>query len=330
MAKKLSLLVVIFLGFYLAAHLWVRFQKQGGAPVEASRLVNCIDNQVRGITIDSKEGDQPVHMVFQRTDQQQAGVPPAAQMAFSEWQYVEPYKGIEADASALVRMASVLCDIYNPSAVPSGEELGAPTGPVTAVEFKLSMPAGEEIHHLTFGKTTADRNLNVEYKGPSGAVRMVRLPAKLPQLAAVPAKDFRNLRVLRMPADLAEVVSLFDGKGNERFSLERAGSGWAVKTAGRTAGVGNDDAEKFVNRLGSLRALDTEPRAAGPCPESPKKLELRLKGLANREETISIDYGKDGPLRICNSARPAYFTVHRDLLPFLDVKPESLAVKKQN
>jgi hypothetical protein len=289
-------------------------------------LVQCDPNEVKGIRITQKDGKQ---LSFTRVDQATAGVPPAAQLAAAEWKYESPLSG-EADAAVMTRFASMFCEIYDPAPT-RDEEYSAGAAPVDQIAFSLG-EKGE--HTLRFGKTAEERMVVTRYEG-GGASRTVKIQPKIMQLASQNPAAYLNTRVMRMAADNVNVATVYHG-AKESFTLERKGDGWIVLAGGKELGAGSEEAQKFVNRLSTLKALKVDAEALSPanCERAQSKVSVELTGVGNRKEAFFFQYkpeakGKEkaGGLTVCNTARDALFTVHRDLIPYIEVSAEKLLAK---
>lgn len=313
MAKKILTLVLLFVACYLGAHYYLRWKAQNSNQARSpARLADCDANQVRGIRVLRKDG---ATIEVQRMDRPREGIPASAQLAFSEWR-LKGDPEIEADSALATRIASMFCDLYDPVPDEAANLKESPTA-VKGLELVVGESPGQ-IHRLEFGAFTSDRLNLVKYQAPAGEERTVRITPKLVQVASTEPRDFRNLKVLRMNGDLVQALYLREGK-RERFSLEREGPGWMVRNNGKEIGKGSERAQQYVNRLGTLRALDVKPRGDTACDKLPAKLVIELQGVANRAETLYLDYGKAGPVRVCNTARDTIFEVHRDLIQYVDV-----------
>jgi hypothetical protein len=328
MAKKIAIILLVFVCFYLGAHFYIRWKNRVTDDVsKVTQLVACDANEVRGIKIFTSKGDKESELSFVRVDQPGGGVPPAAQLAASEWKYESPLTG-EADATAMIRFASMFCEIYDPA--PTRDEEYAPgAAPVDRVVFDLG---SKGIHTLRFGKTAEERMVVTRYEGPDGSSRTVKIPPKIMQLASQEPKLYLNTRVMRMTADNINVATVYRGD-KESFSLERQGDGWKILIDGKEVGPGSEEAQKFVNRLSTLKAIKVDAEALSPtnCERAQSRMSVELEGVGGREEAIFFQYkpegkgkGKPGDITVCNTARDALFTVHRDLIPYLEVPVEKL------
>lgn len=324
MVKKIAIILLVFVCFYLGAHFYIRWKNRvTDDSSKVTQLVACDPNEVKGIKIAGKDGKE---LLFTRVDQAAAGVPPAAQLAAAEWKYESPLSG-EADAAAMIRFASMFCEIYDPA--PTRDEEYAPgAAPVESVTFNLG-EKGE--HTLRFGKTAEERMVVTRYEG-GGSSRTVKIQPKIMQLASQPAAAYLNTRVMRMTADNINVATVYRGS-KESFALERRGDGWRVMAAGKEIGPGSEEAQKFVNRLSTLKALKVDSEALNPanCDRAQSQISVELTGVGDRKEALFFQYqpepkgkGKARGVTVCNTARDALFTVHRDLIPYIEVPAEKL------
>lgn len=327
MAKKIGIILLIFICFYMGAHYWIRWRNTVTDDVsKVSRLVDCDANEVRGIKILTQRSGKEETLSFSRSDTPQAGVPAAAQLTASEWKYVAPIVG-EADASAMVRLSSLLCELYDPTPIRE-EEFQPGNGAPLSVTFDVQGGAAAGTHAFQFGKPSSDRMSIVKYQGPGGGARVLKLPPKMAELGAMPPKEYLNTRILRFVADNVTVVKVFS-KDKERFTLEREGSGWKVIAGGKELGRGNEEASKFVNRLTTLRAIGVNPEGLSPaaCDKAMSQVSVELTGIADKKEMVFFQFEKKGPLSVCNTSREALFTVHRDFIPYVETPAEKLLAK---
>lgn len=321
MAKILKVsagLLLVLIASYLGAHYWLRWKNTVRDDVtKVGRLVECEPNQVRAITIERGHDQSVEKLSFERVDQAAPGVPPAVAFSQADWRYRAPLTG-EAEATLLRRLASTVCEFWDPVLVREGEVVASGN------KLMFALDTGARIE-LELGSVGTDRLLPVRIKDPSGAVKGAKVPDLIFQVASRPAAEYRSKRVMRMEADNVQQATLkIDGK--ERFTLERAGAEWTVLTAGKKLGAAAEAAGRFVNRIASLQAIDVlEPEyGQKDCLNLKAKAELALRGVAGREETVVFDYGRGGDIAACSTARSMKFRVHRDLVRYLDVNPKSM------
>ena len=319
MLKKIGYFLIAFVLAYAGGRGWVYFRERASRTTPLSvRLIDCDPNQVRGIRLLGKDGNT---LEFKRTDAPRAGVPSSAQLSASQWM-MQGSPEQEADASVLSRLASMACDLYNPTPA-EGETFGESAGRTKTLELAVQKDDLSGVHSIDFGPMTSDRQALVRYRGAAGDVQ-VHVTPKLVQLASLQPEEYRNLKVLRLNGDQVMMAAVFDGK-KERFTLERDGAGWSIHQAGKKIANGGVPANQYVNRLGTLRGLSSKPAGGVKCETRPFKMKIALNAVGGREETLYLDYDKAGNLRGCDSARDTFFEVHRDLLKYVDVPAKSLA-----
>ncbi len=327
MAKKLSILVLIFVVAYLGAHFWIRWRNTvADNATKTARLAECEANGVRAIKIFSNKDGKETVLSFQRKDAPVAGIPPSTQLSFSEWEFLSPEKG-EADASILVRVASMFCELYDPIPLSVGD-FSSPSASVDRMEVEVQGGENPGTYILHFGKFSSDRMSIVKVQEPGEKEKVYKIPLRLQELASFAPKQYLNMKILRMTADNVQSAKIFT-KAKESFSLERSGNGWRVLAGGKFLGNGSVEAEKFLNRLSTLRAIGVSQGAANPasCEENQSQKSVHIVGVAGKKEEIFFQYGKKGPLTACSTARDALFTVHRDFLPYLEVPVKKLLEK---
>jgi len=318
-------LVLIF--SYMGAHYWIRWKNTVHDDVtKISRLVDCEPNEVRSLSIlQSAEGMQE-ELIFQRVDQAQSGVPSVVAYAGAEWKYVKPMLG-EADSTLIRRVASTLCEIYDPIALRESD-MKPPEGEGRkALRIAVGLEGKKKAENLSveFGQVGPDRMNIVMVTSASIGKRVVKIPDRFLQSASLTPEQYRSLQVMRTNADNIQQATLkIDGK--ERFSLERAGADWKILAGGK-AGPASEEANRFVNRIATLKALDVLEPEHEPQRCRSGKAVFEVRGIAGREEIVRFDYGRGGDIAACSTSRSMKFRVHRDLLKYLDVPAESLTKK---
>jgi hypothetical protein len=324
MARKIGIILFLFVGFYMAGHYWIRWRNTITDDVtKLSRLVECEANQVRALSIDTP----PESLEFQRVDSSAEGTPAPLQLMNSEWNMTAPIKG-EADAAMMASLAAMVCETYDPISL-RDSEWTANSGTTRGISFTVSEGPSKGAHILEFGSITADRMVMIRYTSPAGTVRVVKVPSKIFQQASLKPRQYLNMRVMRMSSDNINRVSVSQ-KGKELFSLERAGSGWTVNSGGKLLGPGSEEADKYVNRLATLRAIKVESEDLSPanCDPASSRITAKVSGVGDKSETIFFQYGKVGAVTACNTAREALFTLHRDFVKYLETPAEKLLAGK--
>jgi hypothetical protein len=164
----------------------------------------------------------------------------------------------------------------------------------------------------------------VRYQHGKGS-RVVRIPPKIFQLASLPAKAYRNYRVMRMTLDNIQTASVFIG-GKESFTLERSGADWRIRRGEEDLGPASVEAARYINRLSTLKAMGIKDPSysAETCEKSPHRVRVSLDGVASRQEAIYFSYGKEKKLTACSNQRSSLFEIHRDLLKYLEPSTRTL------
>ncbi|HEY8280349.1 MAG TPA: DUF4340 domain-containing protein [Bdellovibrionota bacterium] len=326
MARKLSALAIIFVVFYLCAHYYIRWRNTVTDDVtKLSRLVDCDPADFRSIQIRQISEGKIQELKFERVDMPEPGLSPAMVAARWEWKYAEPDLG-EADPVWMRRIASTICELYDP--VPLRPDAFQPVREGTHYAVRLTATLGAEglqgsgglqKAEFDFGARAPDRTATLRYRSGSEE-RVVRISERFQQMASLPPEEFRNLRVMRLEADNVQRVSLKIG-GKERFSMERTGADWKILRGGKELGQGMDGANRFLNRLASLKALGVEKLDYGSkeCEGSKAKAVLELSAVGDRDETLRFDYGRSGEVSACSTARRTKFRVHHEIVRYLDV-----------
>ena len=89
-----------------------------------------------------------------------------------------------------------------------------------------------------------------------------------------------------------------------------------------------------MNRLSTLRATKADEESLSPthCERGSSRMSVDFSGVGDRQEALYFQYTKDakakggvkGAVTACNTARSALFTVHPDLVPFLETPVEKI------
>ncbi|MGZ3713215.1 MAG: DUF4340 domain-containing protein [Bdellovibrionota bacterium] len=320
MAKKIATLLAIFVAFYMGAHFYIRWKNRIEVDtIKTSSLIECDANQVRSLKVLQREGVAETVVSFDRTDTPEQGVPLAAQLARADWKENSPAAG-EADTATMNRLASLVCELYDPIPQTAKDfvDESVPDRRVHRLEILLNKNGKEERHEIDFGQVTSDRQNVIRYRSP-GSERVVKIPVQLLQVASLPPQQFINRRVLRVTADNVQAAVISFG-GKERFTIERAGADWHVTTGGKERKP-LYEVERFLNTFATLRALEVKPAPgeAASCAAKIHTMSIAMTTITGKKEIVGFDYGKSGPVLACNSTRESLFTVHRDMVPHLDL-----------
>lgn len=329
MLRKSLILLLIFITVYLAAHFYIRGKNRATLDsVKVSKLIDCEQNQVRSIRVSqkNKSGKETI-LSFERTDQPAAGLPVAAQLAGAEWAYKSPLSG-EADASILNRIAAKICEQYEPIPI-RAEDVGEPTASGDksfAIKLEFQLTGDAQTRALRFGAIASDRQSMAEYT-ENNKSRFVKIAPELFNITSLPPADFLNLRVMKMNLDnIQRAAFFFDGK--EKFILERAGADWTILSDSKFRGAASENAIKYVNRIGTLRAVGilSSEYTREQCAAGKHAIRVELSGVGERSEILQFDVvkNKEKYLSACSTERKALFRVHQDLLNYLLVPMKEL------
>ncbi len=335
MLKKLLGVFVIFVAAYMGAHYYIRWKNTVYDDVtKIGRLVECSPNDFRALAVRLAGLGEAGELRFERTDQPEPGVPAITQVARWRWRMSKPISA-EADPDHVRRIASTICELYDPTPLRAGEGGTAPdeshAGHAELVEAKLDGDGKPRIITFVFTGAQPEQRTNTVLKSENvEAARSYRIPDHLQQVSSLPVEEFRNKRVMRSEADNVQQIEL-SINGKERFTLEREGGDWVVLADGKKLGAGSDEAAKFVNRMTTLRAIDvkTENFGVQDCAEKLRNsATVVTKDVTGYTERVRFEFGKSGNVLACSTLGTQEFEVHRDVLPFLDVPVKSVLAKK--
>lgn len=322
---------MVLIATYLGAHYWIRAKNTVHDDVtKVTSLVSCDPNDVRAISITQVLNGKNEELEFERVDKIVPGVPTASAYAQADWRYLKPSQG-EADATLLRRIASTVCELYDPIMLKEAGTNMPRAADVRAAEtlrVALKEKDGERKLEFSFGSPGTDRLVDVVLKNDGRVKGAAKIPVQLLQAASLPSEQYQSLRVMRIEADNVQTATLrIDGR--ERFTLERLGADWKVLENGKDKGPASEEANRFVNRLATLKAVGILEPSYGVdlCRRGKTKAIFEVRGVAGREEAVHFDYGKGGDIAACSTARTMKFRVHRDLLKYLEVPAKALASK---
>jgi hypothetical protein len=324
MWKKILVILFVFVGFYLAAHFYIRWKNTVTDNVtKLGKLIPCEPNEVDSFEFGSTTG---ALQEVRRVDQKKSGEPPAIQFENSEWKLVGT-PTMEADQVITTAIVSGACEIYDPIPTKESEFSEAGTA-IKKLVVRISKSGKLDTWGLDYISSAANRVVYLKATDPSGDIKYYKTQTKLLPLISLSVKEMANLRFMRMLADNINKVTV-NVKGREEFSMERNGDHWDIFQAGKKLGKGSEESVKFVNRFTTLKALSADYDQLNPSMCDPKiaKASVILEGIANKKEILAFDYEKNGPIRACNSEREAVFTIHKDFATYLNVGVEKLLAK---
>ncbi|NUM88483.1 MAG: hypothetical protein HUU37_04690 [Bdellovibrionales bacterium] len=326
--KKISALVVIFFVAAAGGYFFkVLRAPKPAAPVD-NRLVACDPARVRTIRMErSEKGGAEKIVALRRADSAPGRAFEARVFDQMEWELTEPTLS-EADVSLASRLASSFCETTDQVAVTEGSSGDAV--PVNRIVVEEETEHGMKWHELSFAGRLEGRQVRV-WVGSPAENRQYRVLPRVAGLIDAPAAAYLNRKVARtLPNNVMRAV--LEKGGREVFSLDRSGADWQVISGGGKPAVGSGEAEKFVNRLANLAALDVLPGGDVPGCEKSAAYRLTFLGVGGRKEVLS--FGAPGNLRgrrallACSSLRKSAFLVHPDLIQYIDVGPRRLMAVK--
>lgn len=322
--KKLGALAVIFFVAAAGGYFFNVLRAPKRVETKDNRLVACDPARIkllRLVRTGKPTGDQTVEM--QRTDTASAKAFEARVFDQMDWALTLPVSA-EADVAVASRLAASLCETTDQIPVTDGE--AADIQPANTLVAEEHTDGGVKQHTLHFASRLEGRQVRV-WVGDPKEKRVFKVLAKLAGLIDAPAATFQNRKVARtLPNNVMQAA--FSKKGKDVFTLDRNGADWQVVPAGRGAAQGSDEAEKYVNRVANLMAL--EVLSSGGSSECEEKAVYRLAfaGIGGKKEILSFSapgqFGGKKGLLACSSLRKTAFLVHGDLLKYLDVDPKRL------
>ena len=298
----------------------------------------CDPNQIREFKLTRFFAqEEREEIIFKRTDPERVGSSETAQRIRTQWSIAQPNYG-EAETSMAQRIVSSVCDM--PRAVriksPNFTKLGL-VDPLIEVSFTI--PSEEEEYFVnwrySFGKELPGKKMSMMFSADNVRTMAFTVPRNLKRFLSPPSKSFRNRRVMQMPLDTVDFMRV-SMEGKERFTLERAGSEWKIIVNQEEMGTANKTASQFVNRLGTLRAMDIldSNLDSDKCGRLNHIFAIDVEGVGNRKERILFAKPKElvGRKRIrilaCSSRRTTLFGVHSDMWNYLAVDVNSLKRKE--
>ncbi|MCO5142464.1 MAG: hypothetical protein M9962_05170 [Oligoflexia bacterium] len=314
MYKKIIALVILFIVAYLGAHFYIRESRQIKTDTTIlTRLVDCEPNSIKKMKIRNERGEV---FEFIRTDLAIEGMPSSSQFAFAEWQVETPKNG-EGDTQSINRLASMTCESFNPVPISEEDWKSNISGLSNIVYMELETIKDNVL--INFAKVHSDKTIDIEVKIGNKNSSYYRVPAKIFTLINAEENGWKNYKITKMPNDSIQIVSVFY-KNQEKFTLEREGVSWRKKIDSVDKGLASDEANKYVNRISTLKAIEIKNPSFGKdnCESQAKDFKIVFRGLNNNSEVIVLNKNKDN-LFACSSLRDSEFVVHKDLLKYLPI-----------
>jgi hypothetical protein len=308
----------------MGAHYYIRWRNTVTDDVtKLGRIVECQANDVRAIRINGVIEGKPQELAFERLDHPIPGIPPAADLEQWQWKMSSPLAGV-ADPALIRRIASALCELYDPIPVRSSDFRLGPEE--KKLEATLATSVGEAKVHFEFGVLSRPSTV-IRYFG-FGQERTVRIPDLFLETISLPIEKYRNKKVLNLDADNIQRATL-KVEGKERFTLERAGGDWKVFQNGKEKGAGNAEAGKFVNRISTLEAIEivAEGFYAPECNSLKANALVQVQDVLGKVSEIRFAYSPNSDLTACSTRGSQKFRIHRDFLPYLDISTKNVLPK---
>ena len=334
--KKNIVLVATFLICLSGVALWwsnTRVLNGSGAPERG--LYACNPLEIKRVKLVRQGRLHPETITMQKVSDPIPGASEAVQWLRASWEITEPDLG-EADTGLVHRIVAGFCNLPRAQRV---KKDGRPAFGKPRLELYLYAGTEEDSRSVAafiFGQTLKQqRQVMARFSADEAASQLLTVPLGLYQTLNMPRPTYRNRKVLRMSLDSIHKVAL--EREQEKIELVREGADWTVHVNGEVLGRGNASARRFVNRLGTLRALSVVK--AGMLPEECSQkvdasVKVRIEGVGNRQEWIRFSEPQQiiadrtaEKLLVCGSARTSLFGVHKDMWQYLAVRGDDLVHK---
>lgn len=330
---------MIFLLCFVAAAVWTRMRASSRTDAAANRppLLDCRGMRVSSLLITRRNStSEPETLAFERIDTAAPGLSEDAASLNAVWSFSPPNKAArgEADAGLLMRLSNALCDLYEYGTEQTQDlSLHGLDAPPVEVTVQGKSAEGED---LTFKLRYSAKNsgrMALMAVERSGVWAVYTVPAKIRALYALPADAYWNRRVMRMLLDNIQLARLNLG-GRDVFTLERNGADWHVVVNGADKGVSESEGERYVNRIGTLRALEILKHDFPPaeCAGPRFAAAVSLEGVGGRKEVLRFSRqqrlaeARGARLLACSSERRTLFSVHADMWKYLDKRAADFLV----
>lgn len=331
MKKKIVVLMVIFVVTFGIARLWSNTRNTvSGSNAPRKPIIECSATKVRQISFErtgATPGDEKISL--QRVDIAASGLADAIAALDAKWNTTSP-EASEANADLSMRLADALCGFFE-VVEEKNIEMGNVNLKIEFSEGEAAATGAGKKWTLSFSEKTVRGRV---YLSVLGSSQIYSVPEKIAALFRMPFANYKNRRVMGNRLDNLQLARIkFSNK--ERFTLERAGADWQISFAKQKNLPTTDEATKFVNRLGTLMAMETFKNeiSTEECAKLAPDVTVELEAVAGRKETIHFSKPKQSAFSTekrmiaCSSEHRALFGVHPDLWSFLDVQPKALMGK---
>lgn len=331
MKQKILILPLVFACFFTLGLVYRHFSNTKTTK-SAERIFDCAATEVDRLQITRVYADGTTDDLAFIREMPEGTDPKSSQVAqiFSEWQMVGPVTA-EGNTRLIKNIIGNICDLQNDR--PYKENEGLDVLGIEPLVTEINLMAENKKWTIRLGKKEFESSTIAGIRSDSNSNnwKLFYAPNKINFLAKLPEKEFKNHLVSKMTVDNVQSLVL-KKSGKQVFKLERQGDDFLVITGTNKGKVGGEETRKFVNRIGSLAAINLEK--ADIKPEECKKLsaafELDLEGVAGRKETIkfslptAVKGEKEKRIRACNLSRKAIFLIHSDMKKYLETSPLAL------
>lgn len=244
----------------------------------------------------------------------------------SDWSLIRPALG-EADPLYVQRVVSGFCEFT------SAWEVFKPSDETHESDVRLDFfdAKKELISSYRFGKTLPGSFIEVAIRQGKELLPVHAVNGNFARLLEVPADRIRNRRVMRSRMDMVDLVKVDYGRGRE-ILLERQGPEWKIKEKHGSV-LGPSEPEKFVNRIGTLQAIEVleEEAKDGECDALKPEVQVTLESISGEPEVLRFARRPEADKRpgnigvtACSNRRRALFGVHNDLWKYILPKGQGL------
>jgi hypothetical protein len=285
----------------------------------------CQAQDVRSVLLKPRSDmGENTQVRLERVDAPRRDIPLEIAEESAVWRIASPDLG-EADLLFVQRIVSSLCKIPTAELIQDRDrvELG-----LDNPGFELDLIGSTPVQ-ISFGNALPERRVAVWIAGQGGIGAAYSIPDKFLQWLQVPVDRIRNRKLLRMPLEGIDLVVL-KRANKEVFSLEREGANWKLEHDGKEFTATGAEAQKFINRLSTMQALEIRDQRAKEedCQKQVKDFEILFEAADRSRETLRfsmpIGEGKAGVVRslACSSAREGIFDVHPEIARYLEINPD--------
>ncbi len=318
--------IICFLVFFLALLLRQYIIQSNDSASIWGPPPTCDKNDITHFTLSQINGDKKDSNTFRRTNPIKKNIPDSARDLSAAWEFIEPDLG-EADAQVLQRLVGSICSLPLGRAIPSRDKkkLGLDNPRIKGSLQKPQPDDLPQVWHFQVGGKYTSRTVAIFLKKNDGSSAVYEAPLGLEKLLQSNTQRFLNRRVMRMPLGNVNYVNVQFAK-RKGFTLERGSLDWKMLVEGETVAAPSDEIRRFVNRLGTLRALDILKKSVTEkkCRKLADAAIVQIEGIGNHKETLYFSEPQDlankkrKRMLTCNSQRKSLLGVHKDMWMYLN------------